>query len=155
MSSDASQSILRMTVLACATAAFMVVWSGDSSRTVGMLMAERNRQVAPAHAIGKPQASTQLATKPAPQRTTMRLSSETRSLNVTKPATEALVDMSSLPAGKYRVVFGDGRVEWLTVIDRDGSAHATEPAVVATMVNGEAAHVIRVTSRAAGESAIR
>ncbi|QDT53820.1 hypothetical protein Pan44_18440 [Caulifigura coniformis] len=152
MSSDASQSILRMTLLACATAAFMVVWSGDASRTVGMSLAERNRQVAPAHAIANPQAVTQLAARP---RARVERSSEARPVTTMKPALDARADVNSLPAGTYRVVFDDGRVEWLTVIDRAGGADLMEPSVMVTMVNGEAAHVIRVTSRPAGGSAIR
>lgn len=151
MSSDASQSILRLTLLASATAAFMVVWTGDSSRTVGMTLAERNRQIVPAHAIGKPGAPTQLA------RRTPELAKPavivTTHMSARRP--ETLSDLQSLAGGSYRLVFADGRVEWLTVIDRTGDAFTATSAVMATTMNGQPVHVIRVTDRPTSDSALR
>jgi hypothetical protein len=151
MSSDASQSILRLTLLACATAAFMVVWSGESSRTVGMTLAERNHRIVPTHALSRPQPRTQLAAKP------VRAKAAPRKTAPVAPAVTAAgggerLDVNALPAGSYRVVFGDGRVEWLTVIDRNGSPGEAPPTVLSTTVRGEAAHVIRVSERTAMDS---
>jgi hypothetical protein len=153
MSSDASQSILRLTLLACATAAFMVVWTGDSSRTTGRTLAERNRQVFPAHAIARP-SRTQLAEKaPRMEKRDKRVDSN---LRVAAPRkVEPRDALETLPAGSYRVVFDDGRVEWLTVIDRNGASGGKTPAAVSAMVNGERAHVIRVSTRTGTESAVR
>jgi hypothetical protein len=152
MSSDASQSILRMTLLACATALFMVVWTGDSSRTVGMTLAERNRQVFPAHAVAR-STSPVIATKPRVQHAKVVASS----VSVEAAPQVALEDSSSLqtlPSGSYRVVFEDGRVEWLTVIDRSGESKS-QPDVTTMTVHGERAHLIRVSSRGGVESAVR
>jgi hypothetical protein len=141
-----------MTLLACATALFMVVWTGDSSRTVGMTLAERNRQVFPADAVGGP-ASSVVATKPRVQQAKVVASS----VSVEAAPQVGLKDSSSLqtlPAGSYRVVFEDGRVEWLTVIDRSGESKS-QPDVTTMTVNGERAHLIRVSSRGGIESAVR
>ena len=152
MSSDASQSILRMTLLACATAAFMVVWAADASQTVGMSLAERNRQVYPAHAMTRPN-HTQLAQKPRVEKPTKVVAS---SMCIEAARKVELKDsLQSLPGGSYRVVFEDGRVEWLTVIDRNGASSPSQPTVMTTTVNGERAHVIRVSTRAGIESTLR
>ncbi|HVJ85550.1 MAG TPA: hypothetical protein VM452_07880 [Caulifigura sp.] len=140
MSSDASQSILRLTLLASATAAFMVVWAGDSSRTLGMSLAERNRHIVPAHALDRPATSIAHRTVAAPKPV-----AAIQQPSTTHPDTQA--DLQSLPAGSYRVVFGDGRVEWLTVIDRQAEPAKTAPAVLSTTLRGEPAHLIRVTDR--------
>lgn len=139
MSSDASQSILRLTLLASATAAFMVVWAGDSSRTLGMSLAERNRQIVPAHSLDR--VATSIAHRP--------VAAPKPVAAVKQPAThpDTQADLQSLPAGSYRVVFGDGRVEWLTVIDRQAEPAGAAPAVLSTTVRGERAHLIRVTDR--------
>jgi hypothetical protein len=142
-----------MTLLACATAMFMVVWAGDSSRTVGMTLAERNRQVFPAHAVGRP-TSTAIAKKPHVQQPAKVVAS---SMCVEAAPKVALKDSSSLqtlPGGSYRVVFEDGRVEWLTVIDRNGKS-TSQPDVMTTTVNGERAHLIRVSSRPGIDSTLR
>jgi hypothetical protein len=150
MSSDASQSILRMTLLAGATAALMAVWNGDSSRTVGMTLTERNRQVFPAHAVHSGVPRTQLAVR-VPQ--TSKCPPAVASM---KPATSEAPagsfprDVETLPAGSYRVVFDDGRVEWLTIIDRQRGDANSRPAVLSTTLNGEHAHIIRVSSRGEG-----
>src|SRR5436190_5777648 len=152
MSSDASQSVLRMTLLACATALFMVVWAGDSSRTVGMTLAERHRQVFPAHAVSRP-TSTAIAKKPHRQQPVKVVAS---SMCVEAAPKVALKDsLQSLPGGSYRVVFEDGRVEWLTVIDRNSDSTPTQPEIMTTTVNGERAHLIRVSSRPGIDSTVR
>jgi hypothetical protein len=152
MSSDASQSILRLTLLACATAAFMVVWAGDSSRTVKMTLAERNRHVYPVHAVAGTMPA-QLAKKPRMQPTAKVVASSMRLEAAGK--VELKDSLQTLPGGSYRVVFEDGRVEWLTVIDRQGVARRSQPAVMTTIVNGERAHLIRVSARPASESMLR
>ena len=141
-----------MTLLACATAAFMVVWAGDSSQTVGMTLAERNRQVFPAHALTRPN-DTQLAQKPRVEKPAKVVAS---SMSIeAAPKAEIKDSLQSLPGGSYRVVFEDGRVEWLTVIDRNSDATLSQPAVLTTTVNSERAHVIRVTARGGIESTLR
>jgi len=139
MSSDATQSILRLTLLASATAAFMVVWNGDSSRTIGMTLAERNQRVVPAHAIGNRNDVQMLARRP------IRIA-EPVTVKIATPVVASPADSVALPGGRYRVVFEDGRVEWLTVIDRGGMSKE-HPRVISTTVNGERAHVIRVADR--------
>ncbi len=149
MSSDASQSILRLTLLACATATFMVVWSGDTSRTVGLTLAERNREIVPAHAIGRTAPRVQLAQRP------VRVAPAAAAKPARPAAAErSAADVHTLPGGTYRVVFADGRAEWLTVIDRAG-APAAAPGVMSTVINGQPAHVIRVTARATDDSRLR
>ena len=123
----------------------MVVWTGDSSRTVGMTLAERNQRIIPAHSIGRPEI--QFAARQLPR--------TQPAVDLQRPQVarrESHSDLKSLPGGSYRVVFGDGRVEWLTVIDRNGE-QSTAPPVVTTTVRGERAHVIRVTERAMDEAA--
>ncbi len=155
MSSDVSQSILRLTLLASATALFMVVWTGDSARTVGMTLAERNREIVPAHAISRDRSPAQLAQirsrRVAPQASVAPVqpikSVPQTAVNAGTQGTEALA------AGTYRVVYQDGRVEWMTIIDRSGESRTDAPAVIQTTLNGEAAHLIRVANR--GESTVR
>lgn len=140
-----------MTLLACATAAFMVMWAGDSSRTVGMTLAERNRQVVPAHAVTR-STTTAIAKKPTMRPTRVVASS----MCIEAAPKVALKDsLQSLPGGSYRVVFEDGRVEWLTVIDRNSESTSQQPEIMTTTVNGERAHLIRVSSRAGMDSTIR
>jgi len=154
MASDASQSILRMTLLALAVAAFMVVWAGDSGQTVGMTLAERNRRVTPGYAIASrhPRGDMRQKTARAP-----RIPNWTDATTAVPPTShvEAGHPLNSLPGGSYRIVFDDGRVEWLTVIDRAAGPASPAPGVLTTTVNGQRAHLIRVSSRGGAESPLR
>jgi hypothetical protein len=156
MSSDASQSILRLTLLACATAAFMVMWAGDSSQTVGMTLAQRNNRVFPAHAVTQPN-HTQMAQQPQVKKPAKVVAS---SMQLEATPRAKVVDTTfhtaqPLPGGSYRVVFEDGRVEWLTVIDRNGESTQSPSEVITRTINGERAHLIRVSTRPMFESTLR
>ena len=157
MSSDATQSILRLTLLASAIAAFMVVWAGDNAQTVGMTLAERNQSIVPAHALDRRIDSTSLAHRPMPAKAPVLAIAKTpkaatQSARVSQSRVE---NFRELPAGSYRVVFADGRTEWLTVVDKNATDVIAAPAVVTTEINGETAHLIRVTGRPVDAAIIR
>jgi hypothetical protein len=143
-----------MTLLACATAVFMVVWVADASQTVGMSLAERNRQVFPAHAVQSRQDHTQLATKTPRTRKAPKVVASSVCIEAAQKV-ELKDSLQSLPGGSYRVVFEDGRVEWLTVIDRNSASVPSQAAVITTTVNGERAHLIRVSSRGGSDALLR
>jgi hypothetical protein len=151
--SDQSQSLLRVIMLAAMTAGFAAVWNGDAAQTKGMSLAQRNRVVFPAHGLaGSQQPTTQpIAMARTTRPMTRRMIAEpARTIAASKPAVATTAN--DLPAGTYRVVHMDGRVEWLTVIDRSNSSPVSAPAVIATSLGGQPVHLIRVTEQAATES---
>lgn len=160
MSSDATQSALRLTLLASAIAAFMVVWAGDSAQTVGLTLAERNQSIVPAHAVDRRIQATSLARRPAavkpPAVAALKPSSAKQSVRASlRPSQVEVENFRELPAGSYRVIFADGRAEWLTVVDKNAAEVTAAPAIVTTTINGETAHLIRVTARPAMDAVVR
>jgi hypothetical protein len=149
--SDQSQSLLRVIMLAAMTAGFAAVWNGDAAQTKGMSLAQRNRFTFPAHGIAR---SSQPTTRPTAMARTSRpmtrrmIGEPARTDTASKTAVASAND---LPAGTYRVVHMDGRVEWLTVVDRLSTGTSTAPAVIATTLGGQPVHLIRVTEQAAAE----
>jgi hypothetical protein len=153
--SDQSQSLLRVIMLAAMTAGFAAVWNGDAAQTKGMSLAQRNRVTYPAHGIAR---SSQPASRPvamarASRPMTRRMIAEpARTVTASKPTVATAND---LPAGTYRVVHIDGRVEWLTVIDRSDASTGAAPAVIATTLSGQPVHLIRVTEHTAINGMVR
>lgn len=153
--SDTSQSILRVTVLGGMMAGFMALWSADSSATRGMLLAERNRRVVPAHALGRPDralAASRRSIHEGADRS--RVVQYGPAVGLGTQARPATVNADQLAGGTYRVIYADGRVEWMTVIDRAQQNETVEgTTVISTTVGGQPAWLIRVTSSA--ESQVR
>jgi hypothetical protein len=152
--SDQSQSLLRVIMLAAMTAGFAALWNGDAAQTKGMSLAQRNRVTFPAHGLarsGQPMTRPTAMVRASRPMTRRMIAEPARTVAASKPAVATTAN--DLPAGTYRVVHMDGRVEWLTVIDRSNSSLAPAPAVIATTLGGQPVHLIRVTEQAATESA--
>jgi len=145
--SETSQSIFRATLLAAITAMFVAVWSADSSQSRGLTLARRNQLIVPAHAMGSAKDAAALAALRPTARRAIAHANHSGAASVHRPTiVDATSVLEELPPGAYRVVYGDGRVEWLRVIDRGGNSIAatTEARVVKTSLGGQPVHLIRI-----------
>jgi hypothetical protein len=143
--SETSQSIFRATLLAAITAMFVAVWSADSSQSHGLTLARRNQLIVPAHAMGSAKDAAALAALRPPTHRAIARANRSGAGAVHRPSiVDATSVLDELSPGAYRVVYGDGRVEWLRVIDRDGNGIATGAGVVKTSLGGQAVHLIRI-----------
>jgi hypothetical protein len=148
--SETSQSIFRATLLAAITAMFVAVWSADSSQSRGLTLARRNQLIVPAHAMGSAKdAAALIALRPPTHRAIARTNRPGAGAVHRPSIVDATSALDELSPGAYRVVYGDGRVEWLRVIDRGGNGIATGAGVVKTSLGGQAVHLIRIADEEA------
>ncbi|MBX3442623.1 MAG: hypothetical protein KF774_09450 [Planctomyces sp.] len=141
--SDNSQAALRTIILFGMTAAFVALWSADARSTTAMTLAERTRRIVPAHARGEARSLARATQQPNPT------TAGDRRPTIVAPLEE-------LPGGAYRVVFGDGRVEWLTVVRGQGATPAVAVGgVIVTTLNAERVHAIRVSERPLRTTVVR